>query len=409
MAYFATKQLFVAVHLNFLLRCSIDGAMSDRNELLRCFSSSQSARRAAVERNLFVSHFLVLLPLFFVLAGATVGCKKPPSAAQESRVEAVSVTTVKVREQPMPRALKLTGTLRGSQQTELAANASGRVLQTFVERGSEVKKGAKLALLDVRTAAATANEARKSVALAKAQAESAKRECERVTKLLDSNAISAAERDRTADTCRNAGISVEAAEARAQTVSLALSDGTIVAPFAGVITQRYVNAGEYVRMDSKVVTLVNVESLRLEFTVPEANIAAVKEGSTLSFTVPAYADRTFTGTVKFVGGAVRETTRDLVAEAIVDNADRALRPGMFSTVSLHTGEMPAPVVPKSALVAKEDGTYRVFVVVNRRLEERVVQVGPEKGNDVAIMHGVNKDDDVVAEPSAKIRNGLAVN
>lgn len=356
-----------------------------------------------------MNHSLVYLPLFLAVVGTLPACKKGSAAVVEAPPEAVSVATVKVREQPMPRALKLTGTLRGSQQTELAANASGRVLQTFVERGTEVKKGEKLALLDVRAAAASANEVRASVALAKAQAEAAKRECDRLAKLLQTNAISPAEHDRMTDTCRNATISVQAAEARAYTVGLALGDGTIVAPFAGVITQRHVNAGEYVRMDSKVVTLVNADSLRLEFTVPEASIAALKEGSTLSFGVPAYPGRTFVGTVRFVGGAVRETTRDLVAEAVVENKDHALRPGMFATVSLYTGEVPAPVLPKSALVTKEDGSFHVFVSVNRRLEERVVQAGAEKGDDVTILRGVSSGDEVVAEPSGKLRNGLAVN
>jgi RND family efflux transporter MFP subunit len=268
-------------------------------------------------------------------AAAPLGCKPAGASPTEAppREAPATVETVKVREQPMPRSLQLTGSLRGIQQTDLAANAMGRVIATYVERGSEVKKGDKLAALDVRNAAATAAEVRASVALARAQADAAARECERYTKLFEQNVISPAERDRMNDTCRTSAISVQAAQARANTVGIALADGTIVAPFAGVITQRHVNTGEYVRTDSKVVTLMNIDSLRLEFTVPEANLAAVKEGGALSFTVPAYPDRTFTGTVRFVGGAVRETTRDLVAEAVVDNADRALRPGMFATIA----------------------------------------------------------------------------
>ncbi|EYF06394.1 efflux RND transporter periplasmic adaptor subunit [Chondromyces apiculatus] len=348
------------------------------------------------------------------LAGLTgafglLGCKKSAAAPAEVPVETVSVDTVKVREQPMPRSMRLTGTLRGGQETDLAANTTGRVLATFVERGAEVKKGDRLATLDTRNAVASVNEVRRNIDLARAQAEAAKRDCALNDKLFAQNVISAAERDRVSDTCRNADISVQVAEARARTLGIALADGTIVAPFAGMVTERHVSAGEYVRTDSKVVTLVSVDALRLEFTVPEANLAAVKEGRTLSFSVPAYPDRTFQGTVRFVGAAVRETTRDLVAEAVVENAERLLRPGMFATVALLTGEAPAPVLPKAALVRKEDGTSHVFAVVNKRLEERVVQTGSEKGEEVAILRGVGDGDAIVLSPSPSLRNGQAVN
>lgn len=333
-------------------------------------------------------------------AGASPG-EPPPREAP------VHVETVAVRQQPMPRALRLTGTLRGIQQADLAANAMGRVVATFVERGAEVKKGQKIAALDVRSTAASAAEARAGLALARAQAEAAARECERYTKLFEQNVITPAERDRMNDTCRTSTISVQAAQARANTVGVALADGTIVAPFAGIVTQRLVSAGEYVRPDSKVVTLTDLDTLRLELTVPEASLAAVREGGALTFTVPAYADRTFEGTVRFVGGAVRETTRDLVAEAIVDNEDRALRPGMFATVSLLTGEEPSAVLPRSALIAKEGGTFHVLAVVDHRIEERVVQAGTAKGDDVAIVRGVAPGDEVVARPSAELRNGQA--
>jgi membrane fusion protein (multidrug efflux system) len=351
----------------------------------------------------------LFVALFLALAAALLGCKPKQAPSTEAPVETISVQTVDVREQPMPRSLKLTGTLRGSQQTDLAANAFGRVLATYVERGSEVKKGQRLALLDVRSAAASAAEARSGVALASAQADAAKRECERYAKLLEQNVISAAEHDRISDGCRTSALSVQVAQARAQTVGLMISDGTIAAPFAGVVTQRHVNAGEYVRSDSKVVTLVNLDSLRLELTVPEASFAAVKEGGALTFTVPSYPDRTFAGTVRFIGGTVRETTRDLVAEAVVDNEGRALRPGMFATVALLTGETPALVLPRSALVAKEDGRTHVFAVVDRRIEERVVQTGAAKGDVVAIVQGVKSGDKVVLAPTETLRNGQAVN
>lgn len=354
----------------------------------------------ASRRHLCVS---ALIALAFV-----AGCKAKAAGADQAPGDAVHVDTIEVREAPMPRSLALTGTLHGKRQTDLAANAAGRVVETYVERGSEVKAGGLLAKLDTRAASLTAAEAQANVALAKAQETTAKRECERYRALLEKHAITQSEFDRASDQCMTSPLSVAAAEDRARLSAQTVGDGTIRAPFGGIITERFVEAGQYVRQDTRIVSLVAVETLKLEFTVPEANLGAVREGGALSFTVPAYPGRPFSGIVRYVGAAVRETTRDLVAEAVVDNADRALKPGMFATVALVTGEAPMLVLPRSALLQKSALAF-VFAVVDQRLEERVVQTGAEKGDLVAIERGVKAGDKIVAKPTDALHNGQAVN
>ncbi|WP_437599076.1 efflux RND transporter periplasmic adaptor subunit [Sorangium sp. So ce590] len=347
--------------------------------------------------------------LLAALAASTAGCASKASAesATEATAPPLRVETAAVREEPMPRTLALTGTLRGERQTDLAANAAGRVLETFVERGDEVKKGDLLARLDVRAAALTAAEAQANAALTRAQEETAKRECERYRALVENGAISRVEHDRIADQCRSAPLSVAAAAARARAAAQSVGDGQIRAPFDGRVTERFVDVGEYVRHDSRVVALVSKGALRLSFTVPEASLAAVTTGGALTFTVPAYPGRSFPGTVRWIGAAVREATRDLVAEAEVQDPDGALRPGMFASIALATGEAPGPVVPRSAIVSKE-GRAHLFAVVDRRIEERVVQIGVEKGDVVAVLRGVRAGDAIVMKPSEELQNGQAV-
>jgi membrane fusion protein (multidrug efflux system) len=351
--------------------------------------------------------FVASMPALVALVAFTTGCKAKAETTTAPPVVRIHVDTVAAREQPMPRSLALTGTLRGQRQTDLAANAVGRVLETFVERGAEVKKGDLIARLDVRAVALSAAEAQANAALSRAQETTAKRECERYQRLLDSAAISQAEFDRTADVCRNSPLQVAAAEARASAAAQVVGDGSIRAPFGGRVTERFVEAGQYVRADTRVVSLVAVSVLRLELTVPEASISAVKSGGALTFTVPAYPNRTFSGTVRYVSPALRETTRDLAVEAEVDNADHALYPGMFAAIDLYTGEAPLPVVPRDTLLTK-DGTSRVFAVVDRRLEERVVQPGVSQGDVVAVLRGVRPGDQIVVKPTEALLNGQAV-
>ena len=346
--------------------------------------------------------------LVLALGVTLAGCKAKQIATSEPPPPPVHVETVDAVEQSVPRVLALTGTLRGSKQTELAANAAGRVQETLVERGSPVKAGDLVARLDVRSAALSANEARAAADLTRTQALSAKRECDRYKALLDQNAISRAEYDRVTDQCSTSSLSIAAAQARASMATQVVGDGMIRAPFAGIVAQRYVEVGEYVRQDSKVATIVAIDTLRLEFSVPEASVGAVKQGGTMTFTVPAYPGRSFAGVVRFVGAALRETTRDLVAEALVDNADQALRPGMFASVALRTGEVPLPVIPKSAVVEKE-GRSHIFVLAAQRIEERVVQTLAFSGEQVAVLSGLKANEKVVVKPTPALHNGAAAN
>lgn len=308
----------------------------------------------------------------------------------------------------MPQILQLTGNLRGQHETDLAANAAGRVLATFVERGAQVKKGDVLAKLDIRAASLGATEARAAAELARTQADNATRDCARTAKLFQEGSISQAEYDRISDQCRTTPLSVAASEARAQAAALVVGDGVIRAPFGGVVTERYIEVGQFVRQDTKVVALVDLDQLKLEFTVPESNLSSVKEGNPVSFTVSAYPDRSFQGTVKYIGASVRTTTRDLVAEAVVTNPDKLLRPGMFASVVLQTGDQMTPVVPKLAILSKE-GRSHVLVISDGRVDERVVQTGTNNGDLVAVTKGLRTGDKVVIEPPEGLRNGQLVN
>jgi membrane fusion protein (multidrug efflux system) len=156
-----------------------------------------------------------------------------------------------------------------------------------------------------------------------------------------------------------------------------------------------------------VVHLVDLDPLRLELTIPEADFAAVKEGQKVDFQVDAFPGETFTGTVRYIGPSVRATTRDLVFEALVPNADRRLKPGLFASAQLVIGTQPLPVVPLSAL--RHDGdTWRAFVVADKQLEERVVAMGPTEGDQVAVLLGLTAGERVVAHPTEKTADGVAV-
>jgi RND family efflux transporter MFP subunit len=338
----------------------------------------------------------------------TGGCKSaseaaepaPEAAAVEVQTEAVTVTDV-------PRTLRLSGTLRGDREVDLAANATGRVLATAVERGERVLPNQVIAKLDVRAAFLSQTEAKAQAASARAQQEQAANECQRYERLKQKAAITDLEYMQKMTQCRTLPLSAEAATARAALAAQNVGDGVIRAPFAGIVAERFVEVGQFVRQDTRVISLVSVDPIRLQLSVPEAGLANVREGGVVSFVVGAYPDRRFNGTIRFVSGVVRATTRDLVVEAVVQNKDRALLPGMFADAELTVGQRRLPTIPKAAIFTREDEAH-AFVVVTDRLEERVLALGPEIGDRVAVLRGASDGERVVSAQLERLRNGQRV-
>jgi membrane fusion protein (multidrug efflux system) len=342
------------------------------------------------------------------LASTALACtgraKEPPLAALPP---AVHVEAAPAEARPMPRTLPLAGALVANRQADVAANATGRVTRTFVERGAMVRAGDPLAQLDVRSAAIGEEEALGNLETADAQRTLAEAQCARYEGLFQKGAISRDEWDRFASQCRTSAGSARAAHARADMARKNLADGTVRAPFAGMVGERFVDVGEYVKPDSRVASLVQIVPLRLELTVPEAEVGRIAPKQVVTFEVQAFPGESFRATVAFVGPALRAATRDLVAEAVVPNEDRRLRPGMFATAHLELPSEPVVTVPRSALRG-EGASARLFTVKDGRIEERIVQPGPERDGYVAVLDGLAAGERVVTRPTDQIRDGVPV-
>jgi RND family efflux transporter MFP subunit len=335
------------------------------------------------------------------------GCKRGDVASTSFDAGAkVHVEAALVQAKDVPQEVTLTGVLEAKERTDLSANATGRVVRVFVELGDRVPAGAAIAQLDARAAVLTAREAAANVQTASDQLATYQKDCQRYQGLLAKGAITQQEYDRAMGQCQSQTSSTHAAEARADEAKQTLTDSTVRAPFAGKIADRFVHVGDYVRPDTKVVTLLADNPLRLRLTVPERDIFAVKEGLAVRFETAGIPDKTFEATVKYIGGEVREHTRDLVVEAIVDNHEGTLLPGMFVSAHLTTGQAKLPVVPKSALVSGTSPS--VFVVDGDRVRQRVVQPGAAVGDGTSIIDGVKEGDRVVTNPPAALSDGALI-
>ena len=365
-------------------------------------SSPSSPRRLAVSLS-------TLALAAALVGGATAGCHKASGASSSAPPEdpPIHVTTVAAVEKPMPRYLALTGSLTPDRASDVAADSTGKLLETFVERGSLVAKDAMLARVDARSATLAAQEASGNAETARSQAQQAQEDCDRADKLMAEQVITRADYDRQKSQCTQALSTAKTAAVRVATAYKGVGDTNIKAPFAGMIAERYVSIGEYVRPDTKIARVVSIDPLRLELTVPEAAVAEVTQGLGVNFSVVSLPDQSFKGSVRYIGPTLRTTSRDLLVEAVVPNPDQKLRPGMFATARVELGDKPAVTIPKNAV--RNDGSLRrVFVVKEGAIEERLVKLGTEKGDDVSVDDGISAGDQVVSPLTNDVRDGLRV-
>jgi membrane fusion protein (multidrug efflux system) len=374
-----------------------------------------------------------VLALLVLAAVACAGCRRGDSsaaAAQGTQV-VVDVTTARAAYVSITRVLRVTGSLAADEEAEVAAETGGRVIETPVERGSAVPEGAPMIKLTPIEAQASLQEAEANVAQievrlgisgdqpldvekvadvmnARAAKELAAAEFGRVKKLYDDKVVSGSEFDqrktqvevteRQYDTARNNARQLyrqlEAARARLVLARKAVADTTVRSPFAGLVVERKVSVGDYVTRGMKVVTVVRINPLRVELTVPEQYMSLVHAGQNIDLQVDAYAGRQFHGQVRFVSPALRTDQRALTVEAIVPNTDGALRPGLFVTAAIQQSTSDRALSVPSAAIRNLAGSLRVYVVKGDRVEERLVTPGQVIGQSTEIVNGVAEGDEV---------------
>ena len=181
----------------------------------------------------------------------------------------------------------------------------------------------------------------------------------------------------------------------------------IRAPFAGRVGLRRVSVGSLVNPGAVITTLDDTSVVKVDFAVPENDIAALREGLSISARSSAYPSREFQGRVQSVDARIDAASRAVTVRAVVPNGDGLLRSGMFVTVLLTRDQREAVVIPEEALVPEQDRQY-VFVVADGKSVRREVQIGTRQPGRVEIVSGLTAGERIVVEGTVKVRDGEAV-
>ena len=349
---------------------------------------------------------LYWLLVTMLLCGTGCGGNKDETEANTAaskNVLKVNITPATIH--PMPRFLHVTGQLQGNREARVAANTSGKISALHVERGSEVAQGDPLAEVDVTNASLTLREAEAMVSVTEAQLALATTELERFEPLAKSKAISDSEFQKLKAERVARQAAVDSAVAQRNLARKAVDDSVIRAPFSGQVVERFVQTGEFVMPPAPVVHLVELSKLRLVLSIPETAAAQVSTGQQVHFETAVFEDETFTGIITYISGALRTTARDLVVEALVDNANQRLKPGYFAEADIQLPDRNVLSIPIEALRTNGSNTS-AFVFNNGEIEERLIDIGVTADGWVEIHQGIQEGESVIIASDQALKDGL---
>jgi RND family efflux transporter MFP subunit len=358
---------------------------------------------------------------------AATGCRQQPQAAPASTsVGPVGVTVAQVKTQDEPVTLEATGSFDADESSDVAPDASGRVVATPVDVGQFVKQGAVLVRLQGIDAGLRLDEARAAVSraeaslkLAESQNTLAQTTAQRYASLLATGDVSSTIADQARTGAETSVQNVNTARAtlaqsRAQLAlaEKAVDDVAVVAPFSGYISQRRVSLGEYVQPSTAVVTLLKTDPLRLRLMIPGVQAGQVRVDQKVIATVDAFPEQSFSGRITAINPAISSESRSFVVEARVPNPDALLKPGMFAVATIDQGRtVKTMIVPRRAVIEDTNtNSYRVFVIdKDNKARLRVVQLAArELGDNTRIVSGLQANDRVATSNLAQLYEGAEV-
>jgi membrane fusion protein, multidrug efflux system len=334
--------------------------------------------------------------LLGVLSLAVSGCKKQNAGAGGPPPDfAVQVVAVEAKRQPVSETLSLVGSLAANEMVEIKSETDGMVEEINFKEGERVEKGRLLFKLDQSKLAASLAEAEANFKLSQAN-------FERSRELVKEKLISSQEFDQIAS-------QFYANEASLELRKRLLKDTRIYAAFPGIVGSRQVSPGQVIARNTTLTWLVDLDTVKAEFNVPERFLSQVRVGQVIELTVATYGDRKFQGEVYFISPHVDPVWRTVLVKASTKNLEQLLRPGMFANLDLTLKVREhAVLVPESAITVSSDKATLYTVEGGQTAQLKSVTTGIRSAGKVEITSGLQGGELVVVEGTQKLRPGAKV-
>jgi len=315
-----------------------------------------------------------------------------------------TVTSAAVKQADWQPILTAVGSITPVQGATISAELAGTVANIGFQSGTQVKKGDVLLKLD-----ASAEEAQ--LRAAQADAQLAKNDLDRARDLAGRKVISKAELD-------GAQSKFDQKKAAVDNVQSVIDKKQIRAPFDGAAGIRAVNPGQMVKVGDPLVSLQALDRVFVDFSLPQQQLADVQADLPVKVTTDAIAGREFDGKLTAVNSAIDSSTRSVSLQATLDNADHALRAGMFARVQVLLPQKKATIYIPATAVSYAPYGNSVYIIEKKHddktgkdslvLRQQFIRTGETRGDFVAVTDGLKVGDEIVSTGVFKLRNGMDI-
>ena len=341
-----------------------------------------------------------------VPAGSVLAANAPAGKAEETALDFTLAEAARPESLALPQVIEFSGALVAPNTAMVRAKATGTLLSLDVQEGQRVKAGQLLGRIDVSDLASHVAERAANLAVVKNTLTQAQRTHESNVHLADDRFISPIALDNSKSQLDSARAQVAGAEAALDSSRIALRDASLVAPISGIVSKRYVVAGEKVIAEQQVVTIVDLRLLELAGTVGTQDVARLSAGMPVILKIEG-VDKPLEGRLARIAPAVEAGTRSIGVAVQLQNPQEMLRAGQYAVAQVQIGDAtPRLTVPIGA-ISSASGQEYVWTVEGGKLLRRTVTTGrrdPVRGR-AEVLEGLKGDALVLGARFDKLREG----
>ncbi len=401
------------------------------------------ARTTASQRLIWYAAAL-LVPLAVIACNRSELQPRPtPKGPPPVRIEVTTVQRISVQ-----RQVELAGTLISPDQAKVSSEVAGRVKELVVELGQEVESGQPLVKLDPRELDLALQQAEgqlrqteaqlgmdglhmnepppdeeiSTIRTAIANRDDARAQLARATQLIKKGLLAQADFDTAQtrvkvteaafqsalETVGSLKATLQQRRAAYELAQKKLSDSVIRAPIAGSVAERLVQPGEFIRENTPVVTIVQMNPLKLRTAIQEKYASLMRPGLAAQFRVESMLEELFPGKLAYVSPAVDQATRTFAVEILVDNSARHLKPGFFAKGNILTQKDDNVLAVPEAAISTLAGESSVYIVAKNRIKKQPVTLGARVGNVVEIVTGLKGEETLATTGLSELADGVTV-
>lgn len=335
---------------------------------------------------------------------------RAPAAAPATRpLELLGIEVHTLARRTLKEKVRFTGSTQPVDQTVVKSRVSGRLAEVLVREGERVTRGQVLARFETTELQARLNEKLSSLEAARADSRWAEKDRADKAQLHEQKVVSRSAFDQANAVADAKKSMVAVAEAQVEIMRKNLNDAVVVAPFAGIVGERFANPGESIPIDGRLMTLLDTSRVEVAAQVPAADVVALRVGHPALVVIEGFGERLFQARITRISPTTQAGSRSVPVFVEIDERDEALRGGLFGTGEVTVAEARGAIAIPGTGLRRDDAGEHVLAIRDGRLVRQAVTAGRRwaRGDFIEVT-GIDVGERIIVAPLPGLKPGQAV-